>query len=127
MAGSEGSKYYDIFLKYNVWLKNLDRNEIVKTEQIELLRCIYKFNSLKNAAKELGISYRKAWDSINSAQNALGFELVIKSRGGKGGGESRLTEEGENLINAYEELISEFESATKRITKKFFKKINTDD
>ena len=124
MAGSKGSKYYDIFLKYKLWLCTKEEQGIVGENIIDLLKNIKKTESLKSAAEELKISYRKAWGNIRDAETDLKFKLVDKQRGGKTGGYSILTEEAETLINALDELRADFDIAINKITKKFFKKIN---
>ena len=123
MAGSKGSKYYDIFLNYSLWLSN-NKQGIVSEDIINLLKNIKKTSSLKSAAEELKISYRKAWGNIRDAETELKFKLVEKQRGGKTGGHSVLTEEAEVLINAFTELRADFDIAINKITKKFFNKIN---
>jgi len=124
MAGSRGSKYYNIFLKYKLWLSANNKQSIVGENIIDLLKNIKKTNSLKSAAEKLNISYRKAWGNIKDAETQLNFKLVEKQRGGKDGGYSKLTEESENLIAAFDELRDDINIAINKITKKFFNKIN---
>jgi len=124
MAGSRGSKYYDIFLKYKLWLSTNEEKNIVGENIINLLKHIDKTGSLKSAATELNISYRKAWGNMKDAESQLNIQLVEKQRGGKDGGNSKLTQEAKNLIAAFDELKIDIDIAINKITKKFFKKIN---
>ena len=124
MAGSKGSKYYDIFLKFKVWLENTKGQGILGDGKFELLEMIDKHGSLSAAAEEMGISYRKAWGNVKEAEEKLGFLLVEKHRGGAHGGNSVLTAEGKKLIKAYKELLVEFDQSIYQITKKFFGKLN---
>ncbi|PLX22091.1 MAG: hypothetical protein C0597_02840 [Marinilabiliales bacterium] len=124
MAGPKGSKYYDVFLKFNVWLENTGGESILGNGKFELIEGIDQLGSLKAAADKLGISYRKAWGMIRDAEEKLGFCLTEKHRGGQHGGNSVLTEEGKELIEAYKELLIEFDEAIYQITKKFFNKVN---
>ncbi len=124
MAGPKGSKYYDIFLKFNVWLENTDGDGILGDGKFELIDCIDQLGSLKAAADKMNISYRKAWGMIKDAEEKLGFLLVEKRRGGQHGGSSVLTPEGKKLIEAYKKLLVEFDDAIYQITKKFFNKVN---
>lgn len=124
MAGTKGSKYYDIFLKYGVWLENADGESILGDGKFDLISCIDELGSLKAAADKTGISYRKAWGNVKEAEEKLGFLLVEKHRGGKSGGSSVLTPEGKKIIEAYKKLIVEFDDAIYQITKKFFNKVN---
>ena len=124
MAGPKGSKYYNVFLKFKVWLENTDEEGILGDGKFELIDCIDQLGSLKAAADKMGISYRKAWGNVRDAEEKLGFLLVDKHRGGQHGGKSELTSEGKELIEAYKELLIEFDDAIYQITKKFFNKVN---
>lgn len=124
MAGPKGSKYYDIFLKFKVWLENTEGESILGNGKFELIDYIDQLGSLKAAADKLSVSYRKAWGMIKEAEEKLGFPLTEKHRGGQHGGNTVLTEEGKELIEAYKELLVEFDEAIYQITKKFFNKVN---
>jgi molybdate transport repressor ModE-like protein len=124
MAGSVGDKYYDIFLEYRLWLSTKKGKGILGEGRINLLKEIDRTGSLKSASENLKISYRKAWGNIKEAEELLGFKLVEKQRGGKDGGNSQLSEEGKQLLAAYDELKMDFDRSIKKITKKFFHRIN---
>ncbi len=124
MAGSQGDKYYNVFLRYRLWLSSKEGIGILGEGRLALLKEIDKTGSLRAAADNLNISYRKAWGNVKHAEEMLGFPLVEKHRGGKSGGNSQLSEEGKKLLTAYEELKDDFEEAIKEITRKFFNKIN---
>jgi len=124
MAGPKGSKYYDIFMKVKVWLEDTKGESILGNGKFELIDYIDQLGSLKAAADKLGISYRKAWGMVKDAEQKLGFCLTEKHRGGQHGGNSVLTPEGKELIEAYKELLVEFDEAIYQITKKFFNKVN---
>lgn len=124
MAGPRGSRYYNVFLRYQIWLETLEGDRIVHAEAFDLLHHVRMKGSLMSAARSLDISYRKAWGVIRKAEESLGFELIERHRGGKQGGSSDLTPDGGNLLDAYQELQAEFDAATKQITKKFFRKLN---
>ncbi len=124
MAGSRGSKYYDIFLNYNTWLESRTGKGSVSAEQMELLRNIRDEGSLKASADKAQMSYRKAWGKLKEAEQMLDFTLVERTRGGSQGGESKLTEEGVKLVEAYDELNNEINKSIKKITRDFFQAIN---
>ena len=124
MAGSKGDKYYNVFLDYRLWLKTIDNLGIMGDGCFSLLFEINNSGSIKEAADKLEVSYRKAWGTIRKSENMLGFKLVDKKRGGKDGGHSVLTDEGMNLIQAYSELKSNIDDSIKKVTQKFFHKIN---
>ncbi|MCK5821928.1 MAG: LysR family transcriptional regulator [Bacteroidales bacterium] len=127
MAGSKGSKYFNIFLDYQVWLKAQNREGRVDDQLIELLKEIGLHGSLKKAAIKKGLSYRKAWGDIKEAEEFLELSLIVSTRGGKDGGLSLLTEDGRELIAAFDELHYQFDQAIHRITRQFFNKLNKKD
>ena len=51
-----------------------------------LLERIDNTGSISAAAREMGMSYRKAWRLIDSINDDFNAEIVSKSTGGKGGG-----------------------------------------
>lgn len=124
MAGSKGSKYYNIFLNYEVWLEDINQKLIISERSLKLLKLVKETGSLKAAADEFGISYRKAWGDLKESEEKLGFLLLDRKRGGQHGGKSDLTSDGEDLVQAYEELYTDFNASIKKVTKKFFHKIN---
>lgn len=126
MAGPKGSKYYDIFLEYSIFLNH--RNEgcpVLTQEHFELLLAVERLESISAAAKEMGISYRKAWELLRRAEQQLGFPLVQKIRGGREGGYSMLTQDGKRLADSYSQLRTEFNDSIKRVVKNFFHTINS--
>lgn len=124
MAGSKGSKYYNIFLDYSVQLNHREKGAIMTSQHFALLKTIHEISSLKEAAEKLEISYRKAWGNVQTMEEELGFNLVTRQRGGAQGGKTTLTEDGLKLINAYKELREEFDRTIHDMTKKFFHELN---
>lgn len=123
MAGPKGSKYYDIFLRHQVEMVTGDEI-LISEEGFRLLMAIEKDLSIVAAARDLGISYRKAWGMIREIEYQLGFQLVGKRRGGKAGGRTTFTDEGKTLIEAYKNMTGELESSDKEIIRTFFRRIN---
>ncbi len=124
MAGSKGSKYYDIFLDYSIRLEHKKKGSIINHYGFKLIKKIKETGSLKAAADEMGVSYRKAWGNIEDIEKGLDIKLLDRQRGGAHGGKTLLTEDGEKLIDAHNELREEFDIAISKITKKFFSVIN---
>lgn len=79
------------------------------SDRIALLEKINEFGSISKAAKEVGISYKTAWDTINAINNLSEKPLFIRMTGGKSGGGTRLTEEGKDLIRTYRIIQEEHE------------------
>jgi molybdate transport repressor ModE-like protein len=106
-------------LHYKVWLSDEKGENLLGDDRWQLLKGIEQHGSLKAAAGKLGISYRKAWGDIKFAEQKLGFQLVHKTRGGRDGGNSMLTEEGKRFILAYDEFHREFASSVDEVIIKF--------
>lgn len=107
----EEQKYSNIRVNYRVWVSTIEGQEILGDEEWRLLMFIADMGSLKAAADEMKISYRKAWGDLRDAEQKLGFALIEKTRGGDQGGSSTLTSEGVRLINAYNELHHNLQQA----------------
>lgn len=69
--------------------------------RIGLLRAIDTHGSISAAARALGMSYKAAWDAVDAMNNLAGTPLVIRETGGKGGGGTRLTEDGRALVATF--------------------------
>jgi molybdate transport system regulatory protein len=69
--------------------------------QIELLEQIGELGSITKAAKAVGISYKTAWDTVNTINNLAEKPLVDRLTGGKGGGGTSLTVEGKKVIEQF--------------------------
>ncbi|MDQ0141877.1 TOBE domain-containing protein [Cupriavidus necator] len=76
-------------------------------DRIALLAAIGAHGSITAAARAVGISYKAAWDAIDAMNNSAGEPLVVRAAGGKGGGGTRLTARGEQLIRTYRALEDE--------------------
>ncbi len=67
----------------------------------QLLRIISESNSLSNAAKSVGISYRNAWGRVKKVEKQIGSPILRTRSGGSTGGGSVLTPEGASLLKEY--------------------------
>ena len=101
----------DVFLRYKLWLSAVSGEGIIDEGQYNMLRAIEEHGSLKAATEKMGISYRKAWGDIKKAEELLGYDLTDKTRGGKDGGKSVLTDKAINLLEAYDALHKKMDTA----------------
>ncbi|MFP4890903.1 TOBE domain-containing protein [Paraburkholderia sp. EG304] len=69
--------------------------------RIALLAAIGETGSITSAAKAVGISYKGAWDAIDTMNNLAGEPLVVRLTGGKGGGGTTLTPRAMKLIDTF--------------------------
>ena len=87
--------------RFKLWLELGNTASVFGDGKWRLLNEIDKRGSLSTAAENLGISYRKAWGDIKEAERALKVKLLDRQRGGKDGGRTRLTGEGEKWLREY--------------------------
>lgn len=69
-----------------------------------LLEAIDTYGSINQAAREVDISFRKAWGHIKAMEERLGVKLVERQTGGKNGGGAVLTADAREFIKKYEEM-----------------------
>lgn len=116
---------HDLFIKHKLWISSKTASGIFGDGKYYLLKTIEQTGSLKEAAKIRNISYRKAWGDLKKAESGLGFSLITKIRGGKGGGGSTvLTEKGKTLIDLYSSLKKETSLYIEEMHENFFKNFN---
>lgn len=77
--------------------------------RIALLEEIHKTGSISQAAKKVGISYKGAWDTIDSLNNLSDQPLVERSVGGKKGGGTIVTDYGLKLIETFHEIENDYQ------------------
>ena len=78
--------------------------------RIELLENIKKTGSINKAAKAMNMSYKKAWEMVNSMNNQTTTPLVITHTGGKEGGSAEITEAAVYLIAFFNAMHQRFQA-----------------
>ena len=74
--------------------------------KIELIKAIKESGSISAAAKLMGMSYRRAWNLVDSINQDFSNQIIIASSGGKGGGGAIVTETGLEIIKYYQNIES---------------------
>lgn len=75
---------------------------------VELLERISDSGSISQAAKQMNMSYKKAWEMINRLNANARVPLVETSQGGKYGGGSSISKEAREMIVAYRHMREKF-------------------
>ncbi len=114
MSDKEISKEFK--LNYKIWLSTNDGKGIMGDGKWQILKAIEKHGSLKAATITLNLTYRRTWGDLKQIEKDLGYPLPEKKRGGKYGGETTLTVQGERLVKAFDK----FHKKTDRFMEKAF-------
>lgn len=79
--------------------------------RLDLLQAIAEHGSITQAARAVGISYKSAWDAIDTMNNQADEPLVVRSPGGRQGGGTQLTEYGRHVMGLVRTIESEYQEA----------------
>jgi molybdate transport system regulatory protein len=82
--------------------------------KIALLEEIGRGGSLSQAARELGMSYRRAWQLLDSLNRGFREPVAVTAKGGRGGGGATLTAFGRRLIRSYRNFDAEVQARAAR-------------
>jgi molybdate transport system regulatory protein len=73
-------------------------------KRLEVLRRVAQSGSISQAARDTGVSYKAAWQAIDTLTTLSGAVLVERTVGGAGGGGACVTSEGLRLLALADEL-----------------------
>jgi len=88
----------------------------------DLLRLIQENGSVRLACEAMKLSYSKAWRILNTLEAEVGFTVLSRRPGGKSGGETALTPEGEVLLERFDAYERECRAAVETIFCRHFAK-----
>lgn len=92
-----------IRVRSKVWLE-VDGTPFLGDGRERLLRLIFSTGSISAAAREMGISYRRAWAQLESMEKLLSYPLATREKGGARKGETVLTTEALRLLERFDTL-----------------------
>jgi molybdate transport system regulatory protein len=75
--------------------------EMIGPGKAELLERIDRCGSIAAAGREMGMSYKRAWDLVGTLNAMFVEPLVESTRGGPRGGGALLTENGRDVLALY--------------------------
>lgn len=90
------------------------KNSCVGPGKIRLLEAIRDSGSLSQGARNIGMSYRRAWLLVESLKQSFREPVTAASTGGKDGGGMLVTEFGDALIRNYRQLERDFATLAER-------------
>ncbi len=74
--------------------------------RIRLLEAIGTHGSLSRAAKDVPLSYKAAWDTLDAMNSLSELPLVVRTTGGQHGGGTQLTAHGRHIVALYRAMES---------------------
>lgn len=100
---------------------NIHFNEVLATpsidKRLEVLRAMHRAGSISEAARASGVSYKAAWQALETLSNLAGVPLVEKVVGGSGGGGAKLTPAGLQVLQAADLLNAAREQALAQVAR----------
>jgi molybdate transport system regulatory protein len=90
-----------------IWIDGTD-GTFLGYGRVVLLERIQEYGSITKAAKSMEMSYRHAWDLVDSMNKQAERPFVELATGGKGGGGARITEEGKHAIQLFWKFSENF-------------------
>lgn len=115
-SGQDGDKDGAIALQGSVWL-TVDGENLGGAGRVALLGAIAEYGSITQAAKAVKMSYKAAWDAIDAMNNLAGVALVERVAGGKGGGGTRLTRRGVQLVENFKIIEREHQLFVRQLAR----------
>lgn len=82
--------------------------------KMDVLAAIREAGSISGAARNMGMSYRRAWLLVETMNSCFERPLVETATGGKSGGGARLTPEGEQVLARYVSMMVEVDAVAAR-------------
>ena len=79
-----------------------------------LIEAVGRAGSISAAARELGMSYRRAWQLIDATNKCFRHPLVETATGGRGGGGATVTPFGEEVLVRFREIESKAIASVER-------------
>jgi molybdate transport system regulatory protein len=91
---------------------DLEPSGAIGPGKIELMEHIEALGSIAAAGRAMGMSYRRAWQLVDSINRCFQRPVVAKQLGGRAGGGAQLTPFGRELVRRYRAI----EAGAKRAT-----------
>ncbi|TLD89976.1 LysR family transcriptional regulator [Helicobacter sp. MIT 03-1614] len=91
----------NVFARF--WFEK-DNKSYIGVGRAELLTRIAESGSISKAAKQMRMSYKAAWDSVDIMNKLSPSPLVQSNNGGKGGGGTKLTPLGHKALETFNEI-----------------------
>ena len=85
-----------------------------------LLSLVDETSSVRTACQRMQISYSTGWNIIRTMESQFSRTLIERSQGGAGGGQSKLTQDGRQLIEAFKRYSTELRRVANELFDSYF-------
>lgn len=85
--------------------------------RMALLAAIHEHGSISAAARHIDLSYKAAWDAIDTMNNLAEEPLVLRTTGGQRGGGASLTPRAIEILKLYQQLDEVHQRFMQRLSK----------
>ncbi|HLS42940.1 MAG TPA: TOBE domain-containing protein [Paenalcaligenes sp.] len=106
----------DFELAGSIWFKSGSQNW-GNPRRMALLAAIQEHGSISAAAREIGLSYKAAWDAIDTINNLSDTPLILRTTGGQRGGGAELTAQAIEILELYKHLDEIHQRLMKRLAR----------
>jgi molybdate transport system regulatory protein len=111
----------ELEVRSKIWIE-ADGEPVFGRGRRFLLEAIDSHGSINQAAKEVGVSYRKALSHIQVMEQRLGISLVVRQAGGRNGGGATLTPDARMFLKKFEMMEKSLRDFVDTKFKELFRK-----
>jgi molybdate transport system regulatory protein len=83
--------------------------------RVALIEAIGELGSISAAARQVGLSYKGAWDAVQALNNLFDTPLISAAPGGKAGGAASVTPRGRAVVTAFRRVQEEIDAAIAKL------------
>jgi molybdate transport system regulatory protein len=87
---------------------------------IQLLDYIAETGNVRAACQKMGMSYSKGWKLLTLMEKCLDFQVVIRKQGGRGGGDTRLSEQGIAFLENHKKFLQACCDSVEALFKEYY-------
>lgn len=91
----------------------------------QLLAAIADTGSISAAARQMGMSYRRAWLLVDTMNRCFQTPVVMSSTGGKHGGGAQLSPLGQQVLAMYQDMVADIEHQLSHHAERWYALLNS--
>lgn len=100
-------------IRFQCWI-DMDGEKFFGPGPARLLELIEQVGSITQAAKQMGMSYKKAWAMVDHLNTKGQKPFVISRKGGEKGGGADLTGNGKKVLLRYRRLMGKLNALVQK-------------